>query len=174
MDKQNIVLIGFMGTFKSSVGKKLALQLGYTWVDLDAEIENHEDMRIADIFTEKGELYFRDMETDICQEVAQKTALVISTGGGVPLRAQNMVYLKEHGFVVWLTATPKAVFERICKNKNRPVLKNRMNTAAIGRLMTARKPYYQKSADFTIDTTNYSSDEVAQEIYQLLTNAKGV
>ena len=110
---KNIILTGFMGVGKTSVGTQLAKDLAYTFVDTDTLIEADQNMAITAIFAKLGEPYFRDVETKIIQEVAGRENQVVSTGGGAVIRDENRAAFRKAGFVVCLTATPEVIFERI-------------------------------------------------------------
>ena len=161
----NIVLIGFMGTGKSSVGKILAQRLGYTYVDIDSLIVLKEKRKIADIFSKQGEEYFRNIEAEIVCEVSAKDKQVISTGGGVVEKEENMKFLKKNGVLVCLTATPEIIYERVKQNNSRPLLQCENPLEKIKNLMQKRDVFYKKS-DFIIDTSEVSIEKVVDEIYK--------
>ena len=159
----NIVLIGFMGTGKSSVGKRLSAQLRMRYVDIDTVIERQSQRPITDIFDEDGEEAFRQLETEAVNKVSNYANYVISTGGGVVLRETNVSRLKENGVVFCLTATPEEIFKRVSHHTHRPLLQtpDAMNT--IRTMLAERNPYYAK-ADYMINTTGKSFDEIISRI----------
>ena len=162
--EQNIVLTGFMGTGKSSVARELAALMGRGVIDLDAEIEKTAGMSIADIFASRGEQKFREMETSAARKAAAKRGLIISTGGGVVLRAENMEALRSSGVVFCLTASPETVLKRTAGNRDRPFLQTPDPVGKIGQLLDARAPRYKGSCDYMIDTEGKTPKEIAREI----------
>jgi shikimate kinase len=159
----NIVLTGFMGTGKSAVGKLLAARLAWRFVDLDAMIETEAGMSIAEIFARDGEAQFRDREARTVIAASGFERVVISCGGGVVLRAENMDAFERHGVVVCLTASPEAVFERVKNNRHRPLLAVADPLARIRELMMARAPFYRR-CHVAIDTSALSIEDVAEKI----------
>jgi len=171
---KNIVLIGFMGTGKSSVGKILANKLGLKFVDVDQVIEKTTGMKISEIFAKFGESHFRDIETEVIKLITQNNGQVISTGGGVILREENFKKLKDKGVIVWLKASENAIFERVKNCKDRPLLQVENPKQKIKELLTKRIPFYEK-ADFYINTEELTPEEVAEKIieeYKRLKNGK--
>ena len=174
MDSRNIVLVGFMGTGKSTVGKILARRLGRTWVDVDQRIEEAEKRKIADIFEKDGESAFRRMEKEMVSQVAGGANLVITTGGGVVLDAENMKALKANGVLVALAATVETVHQRVKDSRHRPLLNLPAGQAGtqdmqseIQRLLEARKPHYDR-ADLKCATDGKTAQQVADEILRTL------
>lgn len=163
---KNIVLTGFMGTGKTTVGKILAETLGLGLVDIDSEIEKDAGMAINDIFTYFGEPRFREMETAAVKKftVVKSTAIkIISTGGGIVLRDENMSCLRENGIIVCLMATPDIILSRLSDKDDRPLLKVPDPLAKIKELLDFRRPYYER-ADAVIDTNGKEPLAVAKEI----------
>ena len=142
--KKNIILVGILGCGKSSLGKKLAKRLSMEYVDMDAVIEEEAQMTITDMFARFGEPYFRDKETELCRRLARRHGLVISTGGGVVQRPENMEALKETGLVVFVDRSPWTIIETIDVS-NRPLL--RENPQRLFELYARRLPLYRKYAD---------------------------
>lgn len=167
---KNIILIGFMGTGKTSTGRILAKRLGYTFIDLDQKIESDHHMTISEMFRQKGEQYFRDCETEAVRVVSRQKNTVISTGGGTVKRAANMLLLRENGIIISLTATPETVLHRTeCKGK-RPVLDGQDHgdrLRAVVNLMESRRELYSQ-ADFIVDTSKHSPMQVVNEIRHFL------
>ena len=165
---KNIVLVGFMGTGKTEVGKILSKKLGYALIDADTEIEKKQNMTITEIFRQQGEPAFRDIESEIIKKLAGMKKTVISTGGGAVLRPENISNLKSNGVVVCLSATPETVLQRTSVNNDRPLLQTENPLQKINELLEYRKPYYEK-ADIMIDTENKNPLEIAEEIIKKIT-----
>jgi len=151
MPPNNIVLIGFMGAGKSAVGAELARILGRQFCDIDREIEDEFGMSISNIFATKGEAFFRDSEIKMCSRVALYENIVISTGGGCFLSAENAINLSKNGIVFYLQVAIDTALKRIHNDKCRPMLDgcDAENTARL--LMARREPIYEHFADFIID-----------------------
>jgi shikimate kinase len=160
---KNIVLTGFMGTGKTTVSAELARLTGFARVEVDEEIEKEAGMPISEIFATMGEPRFRDMETGMVRKVAGRKNTVISTGGGVVMREENMRALRSNGVIVCLTASPEAILERTSHNSDRPLLQVEDPIKKINDLLSLRNPHYEK-ADLMIDTGGKSPLEVAEEI----------
>ncbi len=160
----NIFLIGFMGTGKSAIASTLGSSYAMEVVELDEAIVEHEKMSINDIFKEKGEAYFRDVETKLLREYGSLSNMVISCGGGTPLREENVKVLRENGTVVLLSATPETIFERVRYSHNRPLLNDNMTVEHITELLNSRLEKYQSAADIIIETDGKSKDAIAEEI----------
>ena len=158
MKDKNVMLIGFMGTGKTTVSQKLALDHGMHEIDLDSYIVDREKMNITDIFAEMGEEGFRDIETDCLKDVVDRTGNIVSCGGGSVLRDENVELMKKNGVIVLLTATPETVFERV-KDDN-------TNIEFITELMRKREDRYKEVADVVVDTDGKSIQEIADEISQ--------
>lgn len=162
--KSNIILIGFMGSGKSITGKLLAYRLGYNFVDTDVAIEKTYKQKIKEIFANEGEDAFRQKETDTIKKLAQKTHQVISTGGGVATKKEDMQALRENGVVIALTALPRTILKRT-NNDKRPLLAKKSNEErlkTIIELMAKRSEFYKK-ADLIIktdDTTPLKNVEI--------------
>lgn len=159
---KNIVLIGFMGTGKSEVGKELAERLGYGFIDTDELIEEREGISISEIFDRYGEPYFRKIESEVIEEVSKKDKVVISTGGGAVIKQENRENLNRKGIMVCLTASPQVIHERTRSYDNRPLLKTDDPYKRIEGLLKEREPYYE--ADITIDTSKIETSEVVDRI----------
>lgn len=162
----NIVLIGFMGTGKSTIAKELARTCQMNIVEMDEEIVRREGRSIADIFAEDGEEYFRDLETALLRELQTKENQVISCGGGAVLREENIEAMKENGCVVLLTALPQTIYERVKNNTDRPILKGNMNQEYIASLMEKRRERYETAADVTVATDGKTAPQICAEILQ--------
>jgi shikimate kinase len=159
----NIVLIGFMGTGKSAVGHALAKRLRARYLDTDAEIEQDSGKHVKDIFAHEGETVFRRLETDVLMRLTREHGpLVVATGGGTPLREENVRLLKMIGPIVWLTAPPEAILGRIRRNlERRPMLASHEHDplARIQHLLKERTPIYRAVKDYEFDTTNWDTPE---------------
>ena len=170
--KNNLVLIGFMGTGKTSLGKMLAAKLGCAFVDLDQKIEADADMSIPDIFKRFGEAHFRRLERDAVKEVAERRGIVIATGGGTVKDARNVQLLKEHGLIVCLTTSIDELLNRTAVQGERPVLDRDHQSegsrrAAIEKLLAERQQYYSQ-ADYTLDTTDWSPMKLVEDIIKFV------
>lgn len=159
----NIVLLGFMGTGKTQVARRLASDLNMQFVEMDSIIEQREGMSINDIFAKKGEPYFRKVEADVVKELSSKDGLVISTGGGVVLNQDNIDNLQRNGILICLKATPEEIYKRVKDEKHRPLLNVEDPLRRIQELLEFRRPYYERIR-IQIDTTGKSIDEVVDEI----------
>ena len=163
---QNIALIGFMGTGKSSVGQLAAAQLHFTFLDTDHVIEARAGKSISEIFAQQGEPVFRELEKKIVGELVTRKKTVISTGGGLPANPDNLASLKTHSLVVCLWASPEKIWERVRNQTHRPLLNEADPLEKIRRLLQEREPYYRQ-ADVLLNTELRSLKDVAQQvIYQ--------
>ncbi|MGC5327070.1 shikimate kinase [Brevibacillus sp. SYSU BS000544] len=162
MMKNNMVLVGFMGTGKSTVGKELAHRLGKVHVDLDQAIVEHEKSDIPTIFLEKGEAYFRDVESRLLEELLQKENIVLTTGGGAVLRPNNVTIMMLHSIVITLTAAQEEIIKRVSQDTNRPLLAGDVRER-VASLMEARKGLYD-FAPVQVDTTDRSVENIVEEI----------
>lgn len=159
-----VFLIGFMGAGKSSVGRYLSRKYGFTLVDADTYLEEREGMKISRIFEEHGEDHFRDLETRYLAELSQ-TPRIISTGGGVVKRPENRSFMKEHGFVIYLSVTAEAAASRIRDVSTRPLFKN-LDTARV--MIAERAPLYEDAASAIVDTVGMSVKQIAAEVFRIL------
>lgn len=165
--KKNIILVGFMGTGKTVVGKIVAEKLKMEFIDTDKIIEEKEKDRIPRIFQVKGEKYFREVEEKVVEEVSKKENCVIATGGGAIIREKNFNNLKRNGIIICLEAEPSIILLRTSKTEDRPLLlKNKDVISTIRHLIKLRKPYYDK-ADYKIDTTPLSPEQVSEKIIEI-------
>lgn len=160
---RNIALCGFMGTGKSSVGRIVAEQLHFAFLDTDTVIEARAGKSISKIFEEDGEAFFRELERKIVKELSQRTRTVISTGGGLVVDPENMASLKEHACVVCLWASPAAIYARVKNQNHRPLLQAPEPIEKIEQLLKERAPFY-KQADVLLNTEIRSPREVAQQV----------
>ena len=161
---ENIILVGFMGTGKSAVGRLLAERLKRPFLDLDRRIEARAGRPVARIFTEEGEAGFRQREAEAVKEVSALQEHVIATGGGVMLSEENVERLKRSGKLICLTARPEVILQRtLATLPSRPLLSGGEPRERIDQLLKLRAPYYAR-ADLTVDTSNRSVEEVVEEI----------
>jgi shikimate kinase len=165
---KNIVLVGFMGSGKSTVGRELHQRLGYPLVDMDQVIEQRARKSIAAIFADEGEQVFRDQETSLLKELDDPTAprRIISTGGGVIGREKNRALLRQLGYVVWLNAPMSVILDRTSKNRERPLLHTEDPVARVTALMEARRPLYEEVSHLKIETAGLDSNELATGILE--------
>lgn len=165
---ENIVLIGFMGCGKSTVGRELQHRLGYPLVDMDTEIEKQAGKPITRIFSDDGEERFRDLETALLRELASDPSMhrIVSTGGGVVGRPENRELLRDLGFVVWLKAPPAVILERTSRNRDRPLLHGDNPEQKITTLLDAREPLYRETSHLQIDTSGLDSAELSTGILE--------
>ncbi|MDD7113057.1 MAG: shikimate kinase [Lachnospiraceae bacterium] len=164
----NIVLIGFMGAGKSTISSYLRDMFAMEVVEMDQVIAEKEGMSISDIFEVYGEEYFRDAETNLLIEMQSKTNVVISCGGGVPMRERNVAEMRKNGKVVLLTAKPETILDRVKDNHDRPLLENNKNVPFIAELMGKRREKYEAAADIIIETDGKNKLEICEEIIQKL------
>ena len=158
----NVILVGFMGAGKSSVGRLLARRLGRCFVETDDLITAREGRSIPAIFAERGEAHFRALEEEAVRLLAVKSGDVIATGGGLPCREGRPEALRALGTVVWLRGDFDVVYERALRAGERPMLAGRSRDE-IEALYRAREPYY-RGADLTVDTTGINADQVVTKL----------
>jgi shikimate kinase len=159
----NIALIGFMGAGKTSVGRLVAEQLGFDYLDTDEMIQSHTGRTITDIFAKDGEPAFRKLEEQIVAELTAHERTVISTGGGLPVNPKNLASLKTHALVVCLWASPGKIWGRVRNQTHRPLLNAPDPKGKIRELLMAREPFYRQ-ADVLLNTDSRPVREVAQQV----------
>lgn len=164
----NIVLIGFMGSGKTTISDYLSTMFAMETVEMDHIIAEREGMSISDIFDVYGEEYFRDLETNLLVEMQSKSNVVISCGGGTPMRERNVVEMKKNGRVVLLTARPETIYDRVKDSHDRPLLENNKNVPFIEELMKKRREKYESAADVIIETDGKNELSICEEIVQNL------
>ncbi|HSB45884.1 MAG TPA: shikimate kinase [Nitrospira sp.] len=168
----NIVLIGYRGTGKSTVGKLLAARLSRELVSTDKEIIKRAGRSIPEIVAEHGWEYFRDLESDVCRDLAGRDNLVIDTGGGAILRQQNVDVLKRNGALVWLTASVETIASRIGGDTQRPSLTGKKSFVdEIQDVLQERTPKYQEAADHILPTDGRSVNQLLESLLGLLGSA---
>ncbi len=160
----NIVLIGFMGAGKSTIAGMMHEAFSMEVIEMDQVIVDQQGMSIPEIFEKYGEEYFRDLETNLLIDMQARQNVIISCGGGVALRERNVKEMKRNGKVVFLTASPETILERVKNDDDRPLLNGHKNVEYISRMMETRRPKYEAAADFIISTDGKSSYDICREI----------
>jgi shikimate kinase len=161
---RNIVLVGFMGSGKTSIGKRLSLRMKWEFIDMDDFIEKREGITINEIFATKGEQYFRDIEKELCKRFGEPKCKIIATGGGVIKNDANMKALKRGGVVVYLKSNPETIAHNLRNDDTRPLLRCEDKLAKITELLAQREPTYKKYADITIDVASLNMEETLNKI----------
>lgn len=173
--KENIILIGYMGSGKTTVGQALSEKLSYCFLDTDAYIEEQQNTTISHIFEEYGEEYFRNIETKTIENMEKNMKHhIISTGGGLPLRECNGAILKRMGFVVFLSVKRETVLKRLEGDTQRPLLQGDNVEQKIEEMLNFRNPIYEYTAHLKVQVDNKSVEEIADEIcrnYFIITKA---
>ena len=164
-DHTHIVLVGFMGSGKSSVARELSALTGMECVDMDALIEQESGTSVSRIFENEGEVGFRDRETKVLESLLERQHCIISCGGGVVVREQNRSLLKQLGTVIYLQVSAQAAMDRLRLVKDRPLLKGAISPEL---LLEQRLCHYEEVADFSVDTTAMNVSEVSQLLYERL------
>lgn len=160
---ENLALVGFMGTGKSSAGRLAAEALHFEFVDTDDLIESQCGMAIEEIFKSQGEPIFRQLEKELVQTLCQRRKTVIATGGGLVADPENLASLKSHALVICLWASPETIWERVRAQTHRPLLQTPDPLGKIRELFARRDPIYRQ-ADVLINTAHRSPKEVAQQV----------
>ncbi|MDD3413980.1 MAG: shikimate kinase [Lachnospiraceae bacterium] len=161
----NIILIGFMGTGKTSVGETLSNSLKMAFADTDQLIEKKEKKTISKIFEVSGEDEFRKMETELLKEMVINTKnTVISVGGGLPIREENRRLLKELGIVVFLKTDAQTIIERLKDDNTRPLLQSGNVFEKVNRMLMERNPIYKDACSFSVETSQKNVIEITEEI----------
>lgn len=166
----NVILVGFMGTGKTSVGKRVARELGMTFLDMDDIIEERQAKKISRIFAEDGEAHFRALERELVKELSLQDKLVIATGGGVVLDSRNIANFEKTGVVICLTAEPDTIFNRVAAETHRPLLEGDEKMRGIMSILERRREIYNSFPN-RIDTTSFSIEEVAAQVITMTRNA---
>ena len=165
----NVILIGYMGCGKSTIGVRLSYRLQQPFLDTDKMIENKSGRTIAEIFDTEGEEYFRKLETECVRGLlSEKKWYVIATGGGLAVRKENQQILKELGKVVYLRVKPETVFERLKNDTTRPLLRGENPMDKITQMIAMRGPRYEECADIIIDVDGKSFEEIIKEIEEFV------
>ncbi len=168
---KNLFFIGFMGSGKTTVSKAFAKKYHCRHIEADDIIAEREGMSVKDIFARKGEPYYRDLETGLCRELSELSDYVISCGGGMAVRPQNVEYMKKNGFVIRLEATPETILERVKGDDSRPLLNGHMNVEYIAQMKAKRADCYAAAADITVQTDKLTVDEVVEAVYESIHRA---
>lgn len=163
----NIVLIGFMGCGKSSVGRRLAGITGHRFLDSDELVTQTEGRSIAEIFARSGEEAFRVAETKVLEDLVGVAGVVLATGGGAILREANREAFRKIGVVAWLDAAPDILFERATRTNRRPLLQTAEPRKTFDELLASRLAIYEATADFRFDSTDFEHEEAARRILEL-------
>ncbi len=162
--RENIILIGFMGSGKSSIGKRVSKRLGFQFIDTDQIVIDRAGMPIADIFERLGEDKFRDLESSALRSIAHLNRCLVATGGGIVVRSENRALLRQLGYVICLTASEDVIFERVSRNSKRPLLHTPNPRQTLSALLTTRQPFYGETAQFILDTTKMPQAEAEDAI----------
>ena len=165
--KNNVILCGFMGCGKSTIGTLLAEKLNFSFVDSDKVIEQRENMSVSEIFATHGEEYFRAVETAVINDLCKQNSQIIATGGGAVLNPSNANTLRNNGTVFFFDVTPETVLERLKDDTSRPLLQKENKETAVRELMDTRRPIYIKHSHHTINA-NRTPKAVSEEIIQIL------
>jgi shikimate kinase len=155
-----------MGCGKSSVGRRLSGLTGHRFVDTDELVAQNERCSISEIFLRKGEEYFRDVEQRALENLVGVCGIILSTGGGLVIRQPNRATLKKIGIVAWLDASPDVLFERASRSGRRPLLQTEDPRQKFDDLLALRRELYSQTADFRIDSTRLTHDQVAQTLLE--------
>ena len=165
---KNIVLMGFMGAGKTTIGKKLAKALECEFIDTDEWIEKEQGRKISNIFAEDGEAVFRDMETDLLKRFQEsKEKFVLSIGGGMPVREENRALLRNLGIVIYLKTSKKEIVRRVSGDKNRPLLQGGDLEEKVTKLMNARERIYVETAHVEVITDGKTPSKVVENIMSI-------
>jgi shikimate kinase len=169
----NIVLIGFMGCGKSSIGRRLAARFGHSFLDSDELIISRAGGKsISDLFAEEGEERFRERETAELRELVGAQGIVLATGGGAVLRPENREILGNIGRVIWLHADPDTLFERATRSRKRPLLEVENPRSTFNTLLESRIPIYEAAAGLRVNATGLSHEQTIEEIVRVLEEAE--
>ena len=161
-----LYLIGFMGSGKSTVSRHMSRALDVPKIEMDEVLAERAGKSITQIFAEDGEEVFRQMETALLREIGAGEPALVSCGGGVVLRPENVGLMKTTGTILMLSATPQTIFQRVRHSTKRPILNGNMNVEFIAELMTKRDPAYRAAADVTVSIDGKTSDIVAKELVE--------
>ena len=162
--KSSIALIGFMGTGKTAVGQALAKKLNKKFVEMDSLIEQRAGKTIAEIFEQDGEVAFRELEISVTKETSGRKNQVIACGGGVVLNKINTDRLRKDSIIVYLNASPGVIMQRVSDSDARPLLRVDELALTIRELLRFRKPFYERAADFRVNTSRASIASIAGQI----------
>lgn len=164
----NIILIGFMGCGKTSIGNILACELGYSFIDSDEKIEEISQKSINQIFQIYGETYFRQLESSVIKNISKIDNQVIATGGGIIKSQINIYELKKNGLIIYLKASPEHIYNNLKEDNSRPLLQvdNKIETIKV--LLNEREVFYEKYADIMVDVSNKDIETISQIIFNTI------
>ena len=165
----NVFLIGFMGAGKSTIARCLQKELDMELVEMDERIVQEQGMSINEIFEKVGEAGFRDIESQLVVDLGGQEKSIVSCGGGVVVRPENVENMKKSGKIIFLTATPETILSRVKDGTDRPLLNGHMNVEYIEELMNKRLALYEGAADYMVATGGKTKGEICTEILRLLT-----
>lgn len=160
----NIVLIGFMGSGKTTVGQALSVKCGREFLDTDALIEVNEGRKISEIFAKEGEAHFRKLEYAVLNNLTEAKDKIISTGGGIVTYPDNRELLKKAGKVIYLRVSPETVIKRLEGDISRPLLMGEDKLSRVEELLSLRRALYESTADRIIDVDDLSVEEIVDSI----------
>ena len=170
MNNKNIVLIGFMGCGKTTIGKELAKNLSFSFIETDIVIEQEQNKTINQIFSIFGEQYFRELEKQTYLKVSNLRNYIISTGGGVVKYEQNIINLKKNGIIIYLKATPEKIYENLKYDNKRPLLNTKNKYKTISTLLNEREPLYAKYSDIIFEVNDNTPFVLARDIKNYIQN----
>jgi shikimate kinase len=164
---KNIILCGFMGCGKSTIGRKIANKTEKEFVDMDRYIEKKAGMTVSEIFEKYGEEKFRELETEACKELSEKSGLIIASGGGTLTYQRNIDILKKSGRIVYIDVKYEMLCKRLKRDTRRPLLQVENRNAVIKELLEKRRPIYEKAASIYVDG-NFTSGRVADIVIGII------
>lgn len=167
----NIILLGFMGCGKTSVGRHVAALTGHRFVDTDDLVVREAGCSIPEIFSRDGEAVFRDWETKVLRELVGICGIVLATGGGIILREENRELLPRIGVPIWLDAHPDSLFERVSRNQRRPLLATENPRATFDALLESRRPIYAATTVGRVDSTHFTHEQTARAVLEAVRRA---
>lgn len=170
--KSNIILTGFMGTGKSTVGKVVASKLQMQFIDTDAVIERQEGMTISDIFSTFGEKHFRDIESKVIEQTSKLKNSVVATGGGVVLNPGNIENLRHDGIIIYFQSNVDTIIRNTSGSDHRPLLQRDDMRKNVGLMLQQREQYYRNN-DFSIDVSDLSVEQTVQKVIEIYESSKG-
>lgn len=165
----NIILIGYMGSGKTTIGKRLSNDLQLEFVDTDSLIEKQQNCKISEIFEQQGETYFRELETKLLEDLnGTLKASILSTGGGMPCKEVNIKLLKSIGIVIYLQVSKETVLHRLRGDHTRPLLNETDISSKIDNMLAIRQPIYERAAEYIINVDHLSVSEVVNRIKNVI------
>ena len=162
--RENIILIGFMGSGKSTVGRMLAKRLRFQFIDTDRLLEERCRMTIKDMFAKHGETVFRERETATLESLHGVRRHILATGGGIVTQPRNAPILRSLGWVVQLSADPDELYARVAKSTDRPLLQTENPRERVHQMLAERQPMYDAASDFTVNSTGLARERVVDRI----------